>query len=48
MLNLGKYKDKDLMWVIENDMDYIQWAKKNLFSSYTLEAIREYYIANKK
>lgn len=43
VFNVGKYRDKDIAWVIENDINYMKWAKDKLFSAYTTRAIYRYY-----
>lgn len=38
----GKYRDRDVYEVMKEDLNYMQWAAKNMFSSYTLKLVRKY------
>lgn len=38
----GKYKDRDVYDVMNTDPSYMKWAAQNLFSSYTLNLVRDY------
>lgn len=42
VFNQGKYRDRDVYEVMKEDLGYMKWASKNLFSSYTLKLVREY------
>ena len=42
VFNQGKYRDRDVYEVMKEDVGYMQWAAKNLFSSYTLKLVRDY------
>jgi len=30
LMNFGKYKNKTIEWVLENDIEYLDWAVKNV------------------
>jgi len=38
----GKYRDYDVYEVMKQDPGYLKWAAKAMFSSYTLELVRQY------
>ena len=42
VFNQGKYRDRDVYEVMKEDIGYMKWAAKNLFSSYTLKLVRDY------
>lgn len=42
VFNQGKYRDRDVYEVMKEDVGYMKWAAKNLFSSYTLKLVRNY------
>jgi DNA polymerase-3 subunit epsilon len=44
----GKYRDRDVYDVMVDDPSYMQWAAKNMFSSYTLNKVRLYCAAKRK
>lgn len=45
VFNQGKHRDRDVYEVMKEDVGYMKWAAKNLFSSYTLKLVREYCMA---
>lgn len=38
----GKYRDRDVYEVMKDDPSYLKWAAKMMFSSYTLNLVRQY------
>ena len=42
VFNQGKYRDRDVYDVMKEDLGYMKWASKNLFSNYTLNLVRQY------
>lgn len=45
VFNQGKYRDRDVYDVMKEDVGYMKWAAKNLFSGYTLKLVRNYCVA---
>lgn len=43
VFNQGKYRDRDVFDVANEDPGYMKWATEKLFSGYTVKLCREYY-----
>lgn len=43
VFNQGKYRDRDVYDVTNDDPGYMKWACENMFSGYTVKLCREYY-----
>lgn len=38
----GKYRDKDVYSVLQEDPGYLRWCRDKMFSAYTLQVVRDY------
>lgn len=48
VFNQGKYRDRDVYDVANEDPGYMKWACEKMFSGYTVALCRKYYAAKKK